>query len=103
MMKKEQESHDQDFISISYGDLHSTYSNQKQQKALHQLNPSYKSSIRQKITGPLIEITYSKMQSKVNHYLNILSGLNVIMNESLNINKSRIANISIYIPIDSLH
>ena len=67
MMKEEQESHDQDSISIYYEeDLpFSIFESEAMKKALRRLNLSYKSSIRQKVPHPILEIAYSKMQSKV--------------------------------------
>lgn len=105
MSKQQQESLDDDFASICYeeGLAFSIFESPAMKQALYRLNPSYKPLTRQKVAGPLLEKAYVKMQHKVDDYLNSLSELNIIVDESSNINKSRIANISINTPIGSFH
>jgi len=66
------------------------------------ISASYKPPSRIKIAGPLLEKAYSKMKDKVDEYLDSLSELNVITDESSNTNKARIANISIHTPLSSI-
>src|SRR5579859_903316 len=54
------------------------------------ISASYKPPSRIKIAGPLLEKAYSKMKDKVDEYLDSLSELNVITDESSNTNKARI-------------
>src|SRR5579859_521295 len=96
---------DEDFAAVCYeeGLPFMLFESPAMKRALHRLNPSYKPPSRQKIAGPLLDKAYSKAKHKVEVYLDSLSELNVITDESSNINKARIANISIHTPIRSIH
>ena len=96
---------DEDFAAVCYeeGLPFTLFESPAMKRALHRLNPSYKPPSRQKIAGPLLDKAYSKAKHKVEVYLDSLSELNVITDESSNINKARIANISIHTPIGSIH
>ena len=105
MSKAQHDALDEDFATVCYeeGLPFSLFESPAMKRALRRLNPSYKPPTRQKIAGPLLDKAYSKMKDKVDEYLDSLSELNVITDESSDINKTRIANISIHIPIDSIH
>ena len=72
-------------------------------QVLHRLNPLYKPPSRQRIAGPLLDKAYSKMKDKVDEYLDSFSELKVITDESSNINKAHITNISIHTLISLIH
>lgn len=105
MSKAQHDSLDKDFATIYYEEElpFSLFESSAMKGALHRLNSAYKSSSRQKIADPLLDQAYSKKKDKVDEYLDSLSELNAIIDEFFNINKVRIANISINIPIDSIH
>jgi len=105
MSKAQQDALDEAFAAVCYeeGLPFSLFESPTMKRALHRLNPSYKPPSRNKIAGPLLEIAYSKMKDRVDEYLNFLSELNVITDESSNTKKARIANISIYTPLGSIY
>ena len=105
MSKAQHDALDEDFAAVCYeeGLPFSLFESPAMKRALRRLNPSYKPPSRQKIAGPLLDKAYSNMKDKVDKYLDSLSELNVITDESSNINKARIGNISIHTPIGSIH
>jgi len=105
MSKAENDALDEDFAAVCYeeGLPFSIFESPAMKRALRHLNPSYKPPSRIKIAGPLLDKAYSKMKDKVEEYVDSLSELNVITDESSNTNKARIANISIHTPIGSIH
>src|SRR2546423_5473826 len=105
MSKAQHDALDEEFVAVCYeeGLPFSLFESPSMKRALHQLNPSYKPPSRHRIAGPLLDKAYSKMKDKVDKYLDSLSELNVITDESSNINKARIGNISIHTPIGSIH
>src|SRR5437868_2323324 len=70
---------------------------------LAQLHPAYKPPTRNAIAGPLLEESYTRLQSKVNQIISGLPLLNIVTDESTNINNTRIANISIHLHYGSFH
>ena len=96
MSKAQHDALDEDFAAVCYeeGLPFALFESPAMKRALRRLNPSYKLPSRQKIAAPLL--------NKVDKYLDFLSELNVIIDESSNI-KARIANISIHTPIGSIH
>ena len=73
-------------------------------KFLSALNPAYKGPpTRKTIAGPLLDAAYSEIKGKVDAILNDLDWLNIVTDESNDINHSRICNISIHTPYGSLH
>src|SRR5271156_1337822 len=105
MSKAQHDALDEDFAAVCYeeGLPFSLFESPAMKRALRRLNPSYKPPSRRQIAGPLLDKAYSKTKDKVEEYLDSLSELNVITDESSNINKARIANISIHTPIGSIH
>jgi hypothetical protein len=105
MSKAQHDALDEDFAAVCYeeGLPFSLFESPAMKRALRRLNSSYKPPSRIKIAGPLLDKAYSKMKDKVEEYLDSLSELNVITDESSNTNKARIANISIHTPIGSIH
>src|SRR5579859_2633302 len=105
MSKAEHDALDEDFAAVCYeeGLPFSLFESPAMKRALHRLNPSYKPPSRIKIAGPLLDKAYSKTKDKVEEYLDSLSELNVITDESSDINKARIANISIHTPLGSIY
>jgi len=105
LSKVQHDALDEDFAAVCYeeGLPFSLFESPAMKRALHRLNPSYKPPSRIKIAGPLLEKAYSKMKDKVDEYLDSLSELNVITDESSNTNKARIANISIHTPLGSIY
>jgi hypothetical protein len=71
--------------------------------ALSRLHPAYKLPTRKSIAGPLLEESYDKLQSKVRKIITGLQLLNIITDESTNINNARIANISLQSLYGSFH
>jgi hypothetical protein len=71
--------------------------------ALAHLHPAYKPPTRKAIAGPLLEESYTQLQSKVNQIVSGLPLLNIVTDESTNINNARIANISIHSHYGSFH
>jgi hypothetical protein len=71
--------------------------------ALYRLNSAYTPPLRRAIAGTLLDSAYEKLKSKVDAHLETISNLDIIMDESTNINKARIANISIHTIDGSFH
>jgi len=72
-------------------------------KALWQLNAAYTPPTRRAIGGTLLDNSYTSLKSKVDLHLNSLTKLNIITNESSNINKAHIANISVHTENGTFH
>jgi hypothetical protein len=72
-------------------------------KALRQLNSAYTPSSRKAISEKLLNSAYENFKLKVDLHLATLSNLNIIADESLNINNARIVNIFIHTFDDSFH
>jgi hypothetical protein len=71
--------------------------------ALSQLNSAYKPPTRKAIADSLFEESYDILQKKVNNIIAELPLLNIITDESTNINNARIVNISLHTPYGSFH
>jgi len=70
---------------------------------LHGLNSAYKPPSRKMISGPLLDAVYSQVKTRTDNVITTLQHINVIMDESTNINSTRISNISIQLDAGSLH
>jgi len=70
---------------------------------LHSLNPAYKPPSRNTIAGPLLDAVHSEVKTRADSLISTLSRINVITDESGNINGSRISNISVHSGYGSLH
>src|SRR5439155_4187207 len=64
--------------------------------------PAYKLPSRHAIAGPLLDTVYMQVKTEVDSYLSSTRFLNVITDESTNINKNRISNISVHTDFGSL-
>lgn len=96
---------DELFAAVCYkeGLSFTTFEKLAMQRALHRLNPAYTPPTRKPIAEKLPDNAYDILKAKVNDYLNALSQLNIVTDESSNINHSRIANISIHTADGSFH
>src|SRR5438552_16027692 len=78
-------------------------------KSLQQGLPSWsKSSLqatleKSTIAGPLLDIVHSEVKTRTDYLISTLEHINVSMDESSNINGSRISNFSVHSRYDSLH
>jgi hypothetical protein len=72
-------------------------------RAFHKLNPAYKPPTRKALAGPLLEKVYSNVKDKVDTVVQATKLLNIVTDESTNINKARIVNISIHTPSGVFH
>src|SRR5205809_8088692 len=70
---------------------------------IRDLHPAYKPPSRQSIAGPLLDQAYTNMKEKVDHLISSMPFINVVTDESSNINHARISNISIISDYGSLH
>ena len=93
------------FTKVCYVDglPFSIYESPVMKEALWTLHPAYKPPTRKAIAGPLLDKVYIDVKSKVNSYITSIQSLNVITDESTNINNSRIMNISIHTDIGSFY
>lgn len=96
---------DDAFTTVCYeeGLPFSVFESPAMRQALYQLNPAYKPPSRKKISGVLLDKAYAIMKDQIDEYLDSLSELNIIIDESSNVSNSRIANISINTPKGSIH
>jgi len=67
------------------------------------MNAAYKPPCRQKIAGELLDSQYLDIKRDIDAFLNHQNCLNVITDESTNINHCRICNISIHTLVGALH
>jgi Protein of unknown function (DUF 659)/hAT family C-terminal dimerisation region len=67
------------------------------------MNSAYKPPTRQRIAGDLLDRVYHDIQADINTFLKSNDMLNIVTDESSNINHSRICNISIQTPVGALH
>jgi len=70
---------------------------------LHRATPAYKPPSRAAISGPLLDTIHSQVKSRTEQVIQTLPHINVITDESTNINTARICNISIHTAHGSLH
>src|SRR5579859_804887 len=105
LSKAQHDALDNAFAAVCYeeGLPFSVFESPAMRRALRQLNPAYKHPSRKRIAGTLLDKAYTMMKSQVDEYLDSLSELNIITDESSNVNNSRIANISINTPKGSIH
>lgn len=97
MTMEEQHILDELFAQVCYeeGLSFSVFESPAMKRALYRLNPAFEPPTRQAISGPLLDSAYNKLKDEVDEILNKETNLNIITDESSNINKSRIANISV--------
>lgn len=96
---------DEIFSSVCYEeDLpFDVFEKSSMKKTLHRLNPAYTPPSRKAIAEDLLETAYDKIKSEIDGHLSTLSHLNIVTDESSNINKTRITNISIHTSDDTFH
>ena len=103
---KEKDLLDLDFAAVCYvdGRPFTLYETPTMKRALHRLNPAYKPPNRQAIAQRLLDNAYEETKNSTNNLILSLPSLNIVSDESNNINGARIANISIHHPsIGSFH
>jgi len=71
--------------------------------ALHELNPLYVPPQWKTIGGPLLDSIYAEIKSKVEVLLDSQPFLNIVTDESSNINSARVCNISLHGNFGSVH
>jgi hypothetical protein len=81
----------------------SLYESSELKAFLHLLNSAYKLLSRKIISGLLLTDVYSQTKSHVEHILTSLKRINVVTDESININDNRIINLFIKTGISSFH
>src|SRR5579859_5673762 len=93
------------FTSVCYvdGASLSLYESSTMKEALYCLNPAYKPPSHKTVTGPLLDIAYSNLKLCVDKAIRAEPWLNVVMDESSNINNVRICNISVHTSLGSFH
>src|SRR5579859_5794863 len=93
------------FASVCYvdGACFSLYESNTMQQALQHLNPAYKPPSRKTVAGPLLDVAYSGLKVHVDKAIRSEPWLNVITDESSNINNARICNISVHTGLGSFH
>src|SRR5579859_998022 len=70
---------------------------------LHRLNPAYKPPSRNAISGRLLDSIYTQVKSRTEEVIASFHNINVITDESTDINSSRIFNLSIHSIDGSIH
>src|SRR5579859_5159335 len=79
------------------------YESEAMRDALQKINPAYKPPSRKAVGGPLLDTTYEFFKVQVQEKIASLEHINVISDESNNINSSRIFNICLHTPNGALH
>jgi Protein of unknown function (DUF 659)/hAT family C-terminal dimerisation region len=70
---------------------------------LRSLNPAYNPPSRKTIAGPLLNTVYENIKSRTDELIGSFPNINITTDESSNINRTRICNISIHSDHGSLH
>jgi len=70
--------------------------------ALHALHPAYKPPSRKTIAGPLLDKAYAQVKGHMDKLIADNPALNIVCDESSDINSSRISNISIHTQYGSI-
>jgi hypothetical protein len=89
-------------VSLLDGQSFSLFELPSLKAALHQLHPAYNPPDRHAIAGPLLEQTFAQVKEKVDTLINNQQLLNIITDESTDINMIRIANISLHTTFGSI-
>ena len=79
------------------------YSSRYTKDALHSLNPSYTPPHRKAIAGHLLDKVYDKIKYQVQVLIDSQPFINIITDESSNINDARVSNISLLGEFGSVH
>jgi hypothetical protein len=89
---------DMDFAEACYvsGAPFTIFQDDAMIRAFQTLNPAYKPPTRKALAGPLLDKVYSSLKEKVDKAVEATKLLNIVTDESSNISRSRIANISIH-------
>lgn len=67
-------------------------------EAFKELHPAYTPPNRKALSGPLLDQVYEKVKVKVDELLSSLQCINIVTDESTDINSTRINNLSIHTP-----
>src|SRR5579859_6624562 len=96
---------DLDFANACYvaGLPFTIYEGEEMKNAFHRLNPAYKPPNRQALAGPLLELAFMQLKDKVDQIVSSTQLLNIVTDESTNINSARIVNISVHTPAGAFH
>jgi Protein of unknown function (DUF 659) len=96
---------DSDFANVCYVQSlpFNIYESDAMKVALNKLNPAYKPPTRQAISTHLLDSAYESLKVKVDAVIQGLHFLNVISDESTNINNNRIFNISLHTDAGAIH
>jgi len=96
---------DLDFAEACYisGLPFTVYQDEAMQRGFRTLNPAYKPHNRKALAGPLLDKVYINVKEKVDLTIQSTKLLNIVTDESTNINNARIVNISFHIPSSAIH
>ena len=96
---------DLDFAEACYvsGLPFTVYQDEAMQKGFRTLNPAYKPPNRKALAGRLLDKVYIHVKEKVDSAIQSTKLLNIVTDESTDINNSRIVNISIHTPSGAFH
>ena len=72
-------------------------------KFLHALHPAYKAPPRKTLSGPLLDKVYEMTKTHTNEMISGMQTLNIVTDESSNIQNNRICNISLHTPSGRIH
>jgi len=105
LAKEEHKSIDLAFANVCYVQAlpFALYESEAMKNALHKLHPAYKPPNRKAVGGPLLTTSYNSLKLQVLATVARLDFLNVISDESSNINGSRIFNTCLHTPQGALH
>lgn len=103
--KEERQTLDHLFANVCYLQAlpFNLYESEAMKNALHRLNSAYKPPNRKAVGGPLLLTSYDSLQLQVLATVANLEYINVISDESSNINRSRIFNTCLHTPQGALH
>lgn len=90
-------------VCVIEGQPFTLFESPSMQTFLHLLNPVYTPPGRDSIRGPLLDTIYTDIKRQTDALIFAMPWLNVITDESSNINKARICNLSVHSVHGSLH
>lgn len=79
------------------------YNGADMREAFHMLNPAYKPPERHIIAGELLDEVYTNLKETVDKAIHATQMLNIVTDESTDINRTRISNISVNTPSGALY
>jgi Protein of unknown function (DUF 659) len=90
-------------VCYEEGLLFTLFEKPAMRRFLLRLNPAYKPPLRKQIASPLLDATHSRLKETIDRAIQSLDLLNIVTDESSNINKERIANIWVHTDFGSIH